>query len=205
MPRKMPWDEYPQPTFPAQREQPTFPVQREMPQPGMGMEQPQQAEQKKPAFFGQGGVGRAIAGNIGDVLMQHNGFAPIYAPAMAQQQQAAAQMAAQQRQRSQGLADWKWKQDYQRDNPQPQAPDTFERTLMGAGIDPNSEQGRQLYQERAASMAGGEDEFVVVPIPGRGTYAGPKSGLPAAMGQPAGPRGKLTPMGGGTGNGVGGF
>lgn len=40
---------------------------------------------QKPSFFGQGGAGRAIAGHIGDALLQMNGMRPIYAPAMEDQ------------------------------------------------------------------------------------------------------------------------
>lgn len=59
----------------------------------------------------------------------------------------------------------------------------FDATLRNAGIDPASPEGIALYRQRAANMA---DPFQVTPIPG-GTYAGPRSGLGAALGvgQPA--------------------
>ena len=159
---------------------------------------------KKTGLFGKGGVGRAIAGTIGDFLMQRSGMAPVYAPTMMQERQAAAQAAAEQRKRAEELADWRYKEDYKSANA---APDAFERALKGAGIDPASAEGQQLYRGRAEAMARDpNDEFVVVPIPGLGTYAGPRSGLQDAMGgAPQRPVGKLTPMGGGAGNSVGGF
>lgn len=36
--------------------------------------------EKKPAFFGEGGAGRNIAGHIGDALLQYSGMRPIYGP-----------------------------------------------------------------------------------------------------------------------------
>lgn len=54
----------------------------------------------------------------------------------------------------------------------------FDATLRNAGIDPASPEGMALYRQRAANMA---DPFQVTPIPG-GTYAGPRSGLGAALG-----------------------
>lgn len=84
------------------------------------------AEPKKPGLFGQGGVGRYMAGAIGDALLQNADMAPIYAPAMQAQQQAAQQSAAAQMKRAQDLADWRWKEDYQRDNKPPAAPNLRE-------------------------------------------------------------------------------
>ena len=64
----------------------------------------QPTEPKKSGLFGKGGVGRAIAGTIGDFLMQRSGMAPVYAPTMMQQRQEAAQAAAEQRKYSMDLA-----------------------------------------------------------------------------------------------------
>ena len=89
---------------------------------GQGMEQP-----KKPGFFGQGGPGRAIAGTIGDVLLQQSGMAPIYGPNMAAQQQSLAEQAAEQRKRAAEMADWRAKYDHERANPKPVAGTTFQR------------------------------------------------------------------------------
>lgn len=72
---------------------------------------------KKKGLFGKGGVGRAIAGTIGDFLMQRSGMAPVYAPAMMMQRQEAAQAAAERLKRAQDLSDWRMKEDYKRENP----------------------------------------------------------------------------------------
>lgn len=61
---------------------------------------------------------------------------------------------ARERQRLQSLEDqrqqWLWQQQWQRDNP---APTEFERSLRAAGIDPNSEEGRNLARQRAMNQA----------------------------------------------------
>lgn len=75
----------------------------------------------KQSFFGEGGVGRAIAGNIGDFLLQYSGMQPIYAPIMQQRQ--AAQAA--ERERQQGLADWVAKQEYEATHRPPPNNDTI--------------------------------------------------------------------------------
>lgn len=161
-------------------------------------------------FFGKGGVGRAIAGTIGDVLLQRNGLEPMYGPQMQMQQVFAQRQAEAERQRAADLADYTAKKEIDaRYRPEPE-PDTFARTLLGAGIDPASPQGIELYRRRAESMANSQDEFVIVPIPGRGTYAGPKSGLPSVFGQGAAPVSEddwnnASPMGGSGGNVGGGF
>lgn len=187
-----------------------FDPNQHLPVPGMGLQQPlpqpQEAE-RKPSFFGEGGVGRAIAGTVGDALLMNNGNDALYTPIMAERRASAARLAAEAAKRQNELQDYEAKKQIDQ---RYQAPDTFERALAGGGIDPKSEQGRQLYLQRAESMARDpNDEFVVVPIPGRGTYAGPRSGLREAMGQglPTAPVGRLTPLnpGGGAGNSVGGF
>lgn len=79
---------------------------------------------QKPSFFGQGGTGRAIAGNIGDFLLQQAGASPIYAPAMQAQHQAALQQAQAEQQRQAGLIDWMAKEKWKRENPEPANNDT---------------------------------------------------------------------------------
>lgn len=139
----------------------------------------QPAPQKRGGFLGEGGAGRGIAGTIGDYLLQMSGARPIYAPAM-QQKQA---MAFAEQQRKQAMQDQKELLNYKAGLPQQAKPDAFERALAGAGIDPQSPQGQKLYADRAAALASNpNDEFVVVPLPGGRTYAGPKSGLATAMG-----------------------
>lgn len=82
-------------------------------------------EQKpRGGMFGAGGVGRNIAGAIGDYLLQLNRMQPIFAPAMQQRQQMQQEDARYQRQRQDGMADWQAKQQWQMDHPAPVNNDT---------------------------------------------------------------------------------
>lgn len=65
---------------------------------------------KKPGFFGQGGAGRAIAGTIGDFLLQQSGMDPVYLPNILQQRDAEerARMAQQQRMQAREDKMWEW-------------------------------------------------------------------------------------------------
>ena len=94
-------------------------------QPGMGMPQ---MEPEKPKFFGEGGVGRAIAGNIGDFLLQNAGMNPMYNPEM--QHQRAMQQRTQQaeQEREAGWQDFVRRKTYEREN-DTQAPTAMERNL----------------------------------------------------------------------------
>ena len=60
---------------------------------------------KKPGFFGQGGAGRAIAGTIGDFLLQQSGMDPVYLPNILQQRDAEERARMAQQQRMQGRED----------------------------------------------------------------------------------------------------
>lgn len=73
----------------------------------MGMARPQPGAPKG-GFLAPGGAGRAIAGTIGDVLLQHNDLAPIYAPTMQLQQQMQAEEQQRQRERMEGREDKRW-------------------------------------------------------------------------------------------------
>ena len=164
------------------------------PQAGLQQEIPQPTEKQDGGFFGQGGVGRAIAGTIGDVLLQRNGMAPIYAPAMRDQQQqmqAAAQQAAAQRQKSvdrqNSWEDWQRRQQWQIDNPKPANNDTVNDVNWWMGASPEE---RAAYQEMNPEYRqGGDGRF----------YRIDTGGNRAA---PTKPVGKLTPMGGMTPQGA---
>lgn len=120
-----------------------------MPVERHGYAQSGEAPQRKAGFFGQGGPGRAIAGTIGDVLLQRGGMQPIYAPTMQNKQKAL--LAEQDAQRERG--DWVWKKEWERDNlPRETAPYRTEDNAgnvweMGADgqfkpifVDPNDKQ-----------------------------------------------------------------
>lgn len=149
----------------------------------------QQAPSPAPAstgFFGNGGAGRAIAGSVGDALLQLGRMQPIYGPAMQRQQEFARQkqlLAARGQQEQQQFQD-QW--NYKLAHPEP-TDDAFTRALSLAGVDATSDQGKQLALQRAHALAQDpNDQFVATSLPGDRFYAGPKSGLAAALGAVAG-------------------
>ena len=166
-------------------------------QAGQGMEPEQQKPGLGTRLLGEGwgqrlaAMGSMLQGNAGAVANYHAGQQQMAAQEQAMQQR----QAMAQQQRANSMEDWQAKEQWKLDNAQAK-PDAFERTLAGAGIDPTSDEGRELYRARAASMASDpNDDFVVVPIPGVGTYAGPKSGMAAAMGGGGTPATKKRPAG----------
>lgn len=74
----------------------------------------------KGGLFARGGVGRAIAGSIGDALLQYNGMRPIYAPAMEAQHNGAMKEAK----RAAEYEDFVRREQWKRDNPAPRVNDT---------------------------------------------------------------------------------
>ncbi|MBK9005304.1 MAG: hypothetical protein IPM41_16075 [Sphingomonadales bacterium] len=103
---------------------------------------------KKPGFFGQGGAGRAIAGTIGDFLLQQSGMDPVYLPNILQQRDAEERARMAQQQRMQGREDFLFRENYKRDNPEPKQPDQLTQYMINAGIDPKSERGAQCMPVR---------------------------------------------------------
>lgn len=122
------------------------------------------AAPRKSGFFGQGGPGRAIAGTIGDVLLQRGGLQPIYAPTMQNKQEA-------QRER----AEWQWRKQWERDNPPPVNNDT-ERDY--AFIEQRL--GKDAAEQYLRNLG---DPMVSMSLPGNRVYSGPRSGLGTALGQ----------------------
>lgn len=91
--------------------------------PTVGAGMPQQQETPAPrrgGLFGQGGVGRNIAGAIGDFLVQRAGGSPIYGPAAEQQRQMQLNEQVYQRRRQDALEDWTTQKQWERDNPKPE-------------------------------------------------------------------------------------
>lgn len=109
---------------------------------------------RKPSFFGQGGVGRSIAGFLGDYLLQRSGGSPIYSPMMAMQQQQAAQLAAEQRKRSLDMADWTAKEQWKLDHPAPVNNDTVNDFNWYKGLSPED---RALYEQMRPEYRQGPD------------------------------------------------
>lgn len=60
----------------------------------------------------------------------------------------------------------------------PDKPSGYTAELMAAGIDPNSDEGKGLLRQKAMNSA---DPFVTMSNP-QGSYFGPRSGLPGALG-----------------------
>lgn len=71
---------------------------------------PQTGAPEKPGFFKEGGMGRVIAGLIGDALLQQGGMRPVYSPMMRERQQMAAAEAQWSRRREAEREDkqWEW-------------------------------------------------------------------------------------------------
>jgi len=89
-----------------------------------GLQQPLPAPpEQSGGFFGQGGVGRGIAGNIGDFLLQYAGAQPIYAPQMQRQQAMKQQQQAGEANRLEEERQWIAREQYKRANT---PPETFE-------------------------------------------------------------------------------
>lgn len=174
---------------------------------------------KKPGFFGQGGIGRSIAGTIGDVLLQRNGNAPIYAPAMRQKSELMQRQQMAEQQRQQEREDFIWKSQYERDNPKP-ANDALTRYMRLGGIDPMSEQGKAMYAAAATNEAYPERAVPFTDEQGNSGLRFIRSGMPpqqnaiqegaTATNSETGAKlifrnGAWQPLGGGVGNGTSGF
>lgn len=157
----------------------------------------------KPKFFGEGGVGRAIAGNIGDFLLQYSGMQPIYQPAVQQRQAMAYEQKQREAQRQQQLEDWVWKEEYERRNPKPVNNDTindyrFISETLG------EEAGKQYLQ----NLADGPPVAVDVANPDGSVTRQfiPRSQMKGGgMVAPQAPVGKLKPYGGQSATPTGGF
>lgn len=114
--------------------------------PPQSLAGPQLAAQDIPVpqhqnFFGQGGIGRSIAGSIGDALLQLGHMAPIYAPVRAAQtafeRGEQSYNARQQSELQRQMEMYK----FQMDNPN----DEVTQLIRQMGIDPHSPQAAAYY------------------------------------------------------------
>lgn len=112
-------------------------------------------EQKRGGgFFGQGGVGRAIAGYLGDALLRQADMDPIYAPSMMMQQRAKAEAMQAEAMRRAKFQDWRQQYEYERANPKATNNDTINDFNWFKGL---NEADRKLYQEMKPVYRQGPD------------------------------------------------
>lgn len=137
--------------------------------------------------------GQMIAGILADALAGAAGQPGQFAHMMNERRQEENQMAQWGLQRRARLEDWQAQQDYQREHPDPSP---MERDL--------AVWSRMTPEQRAAygqmKQAGAGDPDIFTTLPNGQFYAGPRSGLAAALSgnaAPPKPVGKLTPLDGG--------
>ena len=177
--------------------------------PMMPPQMPQQGmEQAKPRSKGQ-----MIAGILGDALLGFGGQQGQFGPMLArenQQRQADAREEAQWTRRQKTEDDrWTQRETFKRNNPDPTAMERNLATFQGWGPDQRKAYGEMQQADRG-------DPFVTTSLPNGQFYAGPQSGLLAALtGQASTPAQKPVitpdlwdqgqPAGGGVRNGTSGF
>jgi len=151
-------------------------------------------QERKPGFFAQGGVGRAIAGYLGDALLRQADMDPIYAPSMMMQRKAELMSAQAEAERRAKFDDWRQQYDYERSNPKPSTAQPYrwesnDGSLMELGPD---NQPRKVYADPTPKM-----NFIPDGMGGGRWVAVPTGGAPqpAATGLPEG----YTIRGGATG------
>lgn len=103
--------------------------------------------EKKPGFFGNGGVGWQIMGSIGDALREANGLEASYGPSMMlqRQQQLAAQR--QQQEREYEWQDWQRKQEWEATHRPPSAPHYWETNDGSLAMVGPDGQPKVLYKD----------------------------------------------------------
>lgn len=157
--------------------------------PGQGMGQPA----PKGGFFKEGGMGRTIAGLIGDALLQQADMAPVYAPAMRQRQNMAAEEAQWSRRREADNQDWRAREQWKLANEKPDVPPILRDAMAWQNM---SEDQRKAYTAMQEAQRG-----PITMLPNGMAYVrdpalAAQIGMPAAS-APAAPVGKLTPLDGG--------
>ena len=170
--------------------------------PGAGYGVPT-AQPSSPSFFGQGGVGRGIAGTIGDYLLQQAHMQPIYAPAMEQARKFhEQQVMAMQKQQAEMYAprevggnlvqmdhSGSFKTLYSAPK-QPQQ-DEFDRSAARLGIMP----GSKAYLDAAQMNFDNHNDPAQIVSNGDGSYTPVlRSQMRGSGGAPQKPVGKLTLM-----------
>lgn len=148
-------------------------------QPPMGMAPAQQPHnyaqtsqpEQKGGFFKEGGMGRTIAGLIGDALLQQGGMAPVYSPMMRQQQAMKAEEAQWSRRRQETNQDWMEREQWKLANTPEKTPAPYrwranDGSLMEQGADG---QVRVVYKDPTEKTSfitadNGDGTKTVIPV-----------------------------------------
>jgi len=141
-------------------------------------------------------TGQMIAGVIGDTLSQWGGGKGTFLPGLQMRQQYALEGQRQQQEQAAKFAGFKQEYDYKLANPETGKDDAFTQTLRNAGIDPTSAAAKQLYMQRAQTLASPAPNFVSDGA-GGGRWVQPPAPGFGGGGAPQAPVGKLTPLSGG--------
>ena len=127
------------------------------------------AAQPRPSFFGEGGTGRAIAGNIGDALLQYGNMQPIYSKS----QDELRKHAEAQREEAGKFAQFQREWDYKAANPAPEVdPVTRDANAYMNLDDPHRAAYNQMHPGQIVNMT----------LPNGQFYSGPAEGVAAALG-----------------------
>lgn len=180
-------------------------MQQRMPAPSIQVAAAQQALQPPPMGWGEkvGGIGTALMAAQAAIDGDFSSGAEIANSIGADRRRMQQTMAQRAAEREAQMQDWVAKQEWERAHPEPVNNDTkndYEFILQQQGPEAAAN-----YLKRVS------DPDVTVPLPNGQVYIGPRSGMQVALGAggsaqaPVKPIGKLTPLGGGASNGVGGF
>jgi len=158
---------------------------------------------KKPGFFGEGGMGRYIAGAIGDALLQNADMQPIFAPMQRDKQRLASEQAQWGLRRQGELADYEQKQQIEAKYRKP-TPHYFESNDGSVGMIGPDGKPQILYKDPTPKM-----NFIPDGL-GGGQWVAVPGQAPAMPSAPTGngglPQGyTVRKPGGGAGNGTSGF
>lgn len=157
---------------------------------------PQSEAPKKPGFFAEGGLGRMIAGGLGDVLAQQSGGQPVYMQNMLQQRALKQRQQMMQQQRANDWQDFQRQEQWKLDHQKPVNNDTVNDFNWYKGL---SAEDQAIYDKLHPIVIDGPD----------GRYMVPRSAI-SGMSAPVGggshdlPQG-YTIRGGGVSNGLGSF
>ncbi len=115
---------------------------------------------RKPGFFAEGGIGRQIAGVLGDALLQQSGGQPIYLPNLMQQRAFQQRQQMMQEQRQNDWGDWQKQAQWKIDHEKPPVNDTVADFNFFKSLDP---EGRAIWDQMHPIVIDGPDGRYMVP------------------------------------------